>query len=83
MEKEDMLWHLTRLEIQYWLDQKAQEFVVEENQNPRLTTEQWLGRYMYPDLHEYYFFELSIILYEWLVQLTSQKTNFQGVQPTC
>ena len=54
-----------------------------ENQNSKLSTKEWMGKYLYSDLHEYFFFDFSIILYEWLAQLTYWKTNFQGDEKTC
>ena len=77
-----MLWHPTKPEIQDWFDQKAWEFATEENQSSRLTTEECLGINIYYDMHKYFFVEFLIILYEWLVQLTYQKINFQGGEPT-
>ena len=44
--------------------------------------QKWLERHLYSDLHEYFFSEFSIILYEWLAILTYRKTNFQGGEPT-
>ena len=61
-----MLWNLTRPNIQDCFNQKAQEFMVEENQNFVLMIEEWLGRHIYSDIHKYFFTEFSIILYEWL-----------------
>ena len=77
-----MLWHLTRPEIQYWFDQKDREFAVEEIQNSGLMTEEWLGLYLCYDIHDYFFSEFPIILYEWMVQLIYGKENFQGGEPT-
>ena len=77
-----MLWHLMELEIQDWFDLKIREFTKKENQNPRLTMDQWLEKYMHDGPHEYFFSEFRIILYEWLVCLTNQNTNFQGGEPT-
>ena len=42
-----------------------------------------MERYMYSDLHKYFFVDFSIILYEWLAQLTYRKTKFQGGEPSC
>ena len=62
-----MFWHLTRPEIQDWFYQKAHDFSKKENQNPGLMTNQWLAEYLHSSPHEYFFFELTIILYKWLV----------------
>ena len=42
----------------------------------------WLERYIYADIHEIFFAEFPIMLYEWLSKLTTQKNNFQGGEPT-
>ena len=34
-------------------------------------------------IHDYFFSKFPVILYEWLVQLTYRKTNFQGGEPAC
>ena len=52
-------WHPLIPEIKAWLDQKTKEFAQEENQDPLLTPGQWLGRYVYSDIH---FDEFHIIL---------------------
>ena len=44
--------------------------------------EECLGRNIYSNIHEYFFVEFLIILYEWLEQLAYQKTDFQGGKPT-
>ena len=77
-----MLWYPTKSNIQDWFDQKARDFVEKENQISRLTIEEWLESHIYFDIHEYFFVEFSIILYEWLAQLTFHKMDFQGGKPT-
>ena len=60
----------------------AREFAAKENQIYILLTEEWLGRHIYSDIHEYFFYNFWTILYEWLAQLSYQKTKFQGGEPT-
>ena len=43
--------------------------------------DKWLERYIHNGPHECFFSGLLIILYEWLVQITYRKTNFQGGEP--
>ena len=76
------MWHSTRPKIQDWFDQKLWEFAEVENQNPKLTMDKWLERYIHDNPHEYFFCEFPIILYEWLEQFTYKKTNLQGLEPT-
>jgi hypothetical protein len=37
-----------------------------ENRNPQMSKKQWMQRYVYIDLHEFFFGEFPIILIEWL-----------------
>ena len=76
------MWHLTRLEIQGWFDQKLEEFAEGENQNLGLTTNKWLEKYMHNGPQEYFFCEFHIILYERLAHFTYKKMNVQRGEPT-
>ena len=77
-----MLWHPTKLEIQDWVDFKALEFAQEESKGSRLNPTEWLGRYLYMNIHEILFSEFPIVLHEWLSKLATQKRNFQGGELT-
>ena len=59
-------------------NQKGQEFIPKENKSSQFSTKQWLGEYIYSDIHELFFVEILIILFEWLAQLSFQKRKFQG-----
>ena len=76
------MWHPMRPEIQDWFDQKLQEFAEVKNQNPGLTKDKWLVRYIHDGIQEYFLCEFPIILYEWLARFTYKKINFQGGEPT-
>ena len=67
------MWHLSRLEIPDWFDQKLLEFAKAENQNSELSKDKWLERYVHDGPHKYFFSEFSIILYEWLAQFTYRR----------
>jgi hypothetical protein len=45
-------WHPLKEIIENWVEAKEKEFVVKENKNPRLSTEDWLQRYIFTNLHE-------------------------------
>ena len=77
-----MFWNLTQSEIDDWFDQKLQDFTETENQSLKLSTNQWLDRYIHDGPHEWYFCEFSVILHEWLTKFAKRKTNFQGGEPT-
>ena len=65
-----MFWHPTKPKILDWVDQKAREFAQEESSGSQLNLGEWLGRYIYSGIHEIFFSEFPIILYEWLVRLS-------------
>ena len=72
-----MLWHLTKHEIQDWVDFKALKFVQEEGKESRLNPTEWLGRYLYVDIDEIFFSKFPIVLREWLLKLSTQQRNFR------
>ena len=77
-----MFWHPNRLEIEGWFDLKLQEFVEDENQNPNLSMSHWLDIYIHEGPHKCFFCEFPVVLYDWLENFTSKKTNFQGGELT-
>ena len=71
-----MLWHPTKPEIQDWVDFKELEFAREERKGSRCNPTEWLGWYLYTDIHKILFSEFSILLHEWLSKLETQQSNF-------
>ena len=76
-----MLWHPTKTEIEGWFSLKLREFAEIQNQNPKLSTNDWLAKYIHDGAYEWFFYEFPIILYEWLARFTYKKTNHQGGEP--
>ena len=72
-----MLWHPTKNEIEDWMESKTLAFAQEESAGSQLSTENWLNRYIYSDIHEIFFAEFPILLHKWLSILATRKTNFQ------
>ena len=52
-------------------------FVQEESARSRLSAQNWLGRYIYSDIHEIFFAEFPIVLHEWLSRLETRRKKFQ------
>ena len=75
------MWHPLKLEIEDWVDQKEREFAQEENQDPWLTPEQWLGKYVYYVILGIFFGEFPTLLNEWFLRLTLRKNFFQWGDP--
>ena len=69
-------------EINAWVEQKELNFATEENKDSKITTEEWLQRYLFTDLHEIFFCEFPIIFYEWLSKIAERKNCFKRDQPT-
>jgi len=65
-----------------WIEQNEIKFAEEQNQNSRISTEEWLQRYLFTDLHEIFFYEFTIIFHEWLSRLAERKNCFKKDQPT-
>ena len=55
-----MLWLPTKAEIQDWVDFKALEFAQEESKGSWLNPTEWLGQYLYTDIHEIFLFEFLL-----------------------
>jgi len=74
-------WNPTKKEIEGWLDRRTHEFRVEENRNPQLTKEEWLGYYLYTDIHEIFLTFFPIELYEWIVKLADSQGRWKLDNP--
>jgi hypothetical protein len=51
------------------------DFVIAQNKNPRISTEDWFGRYIFMDVHGISFTGVHKKLYEWLTRLAD--TQFE------
>ena len=65
-------WHPTKEELNQWVESKEREFAVQENKSPRLSTEDWLQKHIFTDLHEIFFATYANELYDWLSKLTDK-----------
>ena len=65
-------WRPTRDELNKWVVSKEKEFAERENKSPRLSTEDWLQKHIFTDLHMIFFATYANELYDWLSQLTDQ-----------
>ena len=77
-----MFWNPNQLKIEEWFGLKLREFAETKNHNLKLSTGNWLDRFIHDGPHEWFFCEFPVILYEWLAKFTSKKKNFQGGEPT-
>jgi hypothetical protein len=38
-----------------WIEEQERDFIVGQNKNPIISTEDWLGRYIFTDVHKIFF----------------------------
>ena len=74
-------WHPSKEEIENWVEAKEKEFFEKENKNPRLSTEDFLQRYLFTNLHEIFFATFPYELHAWLWRLVDNKTSTHSDRP--
>ena len=57
-------WHPTIDELNEWVGSKEKEFAEHENKSPRLSTEDWLQKHIFTDLHTIFFVTYGNELYD-------------------
>jgi hypothetical protein len=68
-------WFPSNIEIHKWIEEQEKDFVEAQNKNLNIITEDWLGRYIFTDIHEILFGGIHKELYEWLARLAN--THFE------
>jgi hypothetical protein len=63
------MWFPSKTEILKWTKEQENDFAKDQNKNPNLSTEDWLGRYIFTDVHKILFGGIHKELYEWLARL--------------
>jgi hypothetical protein len=48
-------WFPSKTNIQKWIKDQEEDFAEAQNKNTNLSTEDWLGRYIFSDIHEIFF----------------------------
>jgi hypothetical protein len=74
-------WFPLKTEIQKWIEDQEKDFVEAQNKNPNLSTEDWLGRYIFIDIHEILFGGIHQELYEWLARLEDTQIEIRSRPP--
>jgi hypothetical protein len=59
----------SKTEIQKWIEELERDFIEAQNKNPTIFTKDWLGRYIFTDVHEIFFAGVHKELYKWLARL--------------
>jgi hypothetical protein len=48
-------WFPSKIEIQKWIEEQEKDFAEAQNKNPNLSIEDWLGMYIFTDIHNIFF----------------------------
>jgi hypothetical protein len=59
----------SKMDIQKWIEYQEKDFAEAQKKNPKFSTEDWLGRYIFTDIHEIFFGGIYKDLYKWLSRL--------------
>jgi hypothetical protein len=68
-------WFPSKTEIQKWIEEQEKDFIEAQNRNPNISTEDWLEKYIFIDIHEILFGGIHQELYERLARLSD--TQFE------
>jgi hypothetical protein len=68
-------WFPSKTEIQKWIENQEKDFAKKQNKNPKLSTEYWLQRYIFTNIHEIFFGGIHQELFEWFARLVD--TQFE------
>jgi hypothetical protein len=71
----------SKMEIQKWIEEKEKEFTESLIKNPKLSTEDWLKRYIFTNIHEIFFGGIHQELYKWLARLAYIQFDIRSRPP--
>jgi hypothetical protein len=71
----------SKTKIQKWIEEQERDFVEAQNKNPNLSTEDWLRKYIFTDIHEIFFGGIHQNLYEWLARLVDTQFEIKHRPP--
>jgi hypothetical protein len=74
-------WFPSKTEIHNWIEEQEKEFAEAQNKSPNISTKEWLGRYIFTDIHEIFFGRIHKELYEWLARLTNAQFEIRSRPP--
>jgi hypothetical protein len=74
-------WFPSKTKIQKWIEDQERDFVEAQNKNPKLSTEDWLQRYIFTDIHEIFFGGIHQELHEWLDRLADTQFEIRSRPP--
>jgi hypothetical protein len=68
-------WFPSKTEIQKWIEYQEKDIVEAQKKSHNLSTEDWLGRHIFTDIHDIFFGGIHKDIYEWLARLAD--TQFE------
>jgi hypothetical protein len=74
-------WFPSKTEIQKWVEDQEKDFAEAQNKNPKISTEDWLQRYIFTDIHEIFFGGIHQELHEWLARLADTQFEIRSRPP--
>jgi hypothetical protein len=74
-------WFPSKTKIQKWIEGQEKEFTEAQNKNPNLSSEDWLEKYIFTDIHEIFFLGIHQELYEWLARLVDTQFEIRSRPP--
>jgi hypothetical protein len=74
-------WFPSKIEIQKWIEDQEKDFVEAQNKNPNLSSEDWLEKYIFTDIHKIFFGGIHQELYEWLARLADTQFDIRSRLP--
>jgi hypothetical protein len=74
-------WFPSKTKIQKWIEDQEKDFAESHNKNPNLSTEDWLERHIFIDIHEIFFGGIHRELYEWLSRLEDTQFEIRSRPP--
>jgi hypothetical protein len=72
-------WFPSKTEIQKWIEDQERDFVEAQNKNPKMSTEDWLQRYIFTDIHEILFGGIHQELHQWLARLADTQLEIRYI----
>jgi hypothetical protein len=68
-------WFPSKTKIQKWIKDQEKNFAKAQKNNPNLSIEDWLGRFIFTDIYNIFFGGIHQDLYEWIARLAD--TQFE------
>jgi hypothetical protein len=74
-------WFPSKTEIQKWIEEQEKDFDEAQNKNHRLSTKDWLGRYIFTNIHKIFFGGIHKELYKSLARLVDTQFEIRSRPP--